>query len=97
VADVVAQLGPGTRLVYEAGPTGFGLARAGAELGVDVVVCAAGSVPRPAGDRVKTDRRDAERLLRLWRAGELSLVRVRRRPRSPSATWCVLARTLAAI
>ncbi|MCA1699198.1 MAG: hypothetical protein LC790_09985, partial [Actinobacteria bacterium] len=34
------------------------------------------SVPRAAGDRVKTDRRDAERLLRLWRAGELSLVRV---------------------
>jgi transposase len=76
VADVVAQLGPGARLIYEAGPTGFGLARAGARLGVDVVVCAPGSVPRPAGVRVKTDRRDAERLLRLWRAGELSLVRV---------------------
>ena len=41
-----------------------------------MVVCAPGSVPRAAGDRVKTDRRDAERLLRLWRAGELSLVRV---------------------
>ena len=76
VAEVVAELGPGARLIYEAGPTGFGLARAGAELGVDVVVCAPGSVPRAAGDRVKTDRRDAERLLRLWRAGELSLVRV---------------------
>ncbi|HEV2771970.1 MAG TPA: IS110 family transposase [Thermoleophilaceae bacterium] len=75
LAEVVARLGSGTRLVYEAGPTGFGLARAGAEQGVDVVVCAPGSVPR-AGDRVKTDRRDAERLLRLWRAGELSLVRV---------------------
>src|SRR5215207_608658 len=68
VAEVVAQLGPGARLIYEAGPTGFGLARAGAELGVDVVVCAPGSVPRAAGDRVKTDRRDAERLLRLWRS-----------------------------
>lgn len=76
VAEVVAQLGPGTRLVYEAGPTGFGLARAGAERGVEVVVCAPGSVPRGGGDRVKTDRRDAERLLRLWRAGELSSVRV---------------------
>jgi transposase len=76
VAAVVAELGPGARLIYEAGPTGFGLARAGAELGVDVVVCAPGSVPRAAGDRVKTDRRDAQRLLRLWRAGELSLVRV---------------------
>src|SRR6266498_2373072 len=45
-------------------------------LAVEVVVCAPGSVPRAVGDRVKTDRRDAERLLRLWRAGELSLVRV---------------------
>src|SRR5215216_6978780 len=34
----------------------------GAQLGVDVVVCAPGSVPRAAGDRVKTDRRDAQRL-----------------------------------
>jgi transposase len=76
VAEVVAQMGPSAQLVYEAGPTGFGLARAGAQLGIDVVVCAPGSVRRAPGDRVKTDRRDAERLLRLWRAGELSTVRV---------------------
>jgi transposase len=66
----------GACLVYEAGPTGFGLARAGAERGVDVVVCSPGSVPRASGDRVKTDRRDAERLLSSWRAGQLSFVRV---------------------
>ncbi|MDP9399759.1 MAG: IS110 family transposase [Actinomycetota bacterium] len=76
VAEVVAAMGPGSRLVYEAGPTGFGLARVGAERGIDVVVCAPGSVPRAAGDRVKTDRRDAQWLLGQWRAGAVSPVRV---------------------
>src|SRR3954454_5991961 len=75
VIDVLAPLGAGMRLLYEAGPAGFALARAGSEAGIDVAVCAPGSVPRDPG-RVKTDRRDAERLLRLWRAGELALVRV---------------------
>lgn len=74
--DVLGRLGAGTRLVYEAGPTGFGLARAGAERGVEVLVCSPGSVPRASGDRVKTDQRDAERLLGCWRAGQLSFVRV---------------------
>jgi len=62
--------------VYEAGPTGYGLARGAAECGLDVRVCAPGSIPRAPGDRVKTDRRDAERLARLLLAGELSFVRV---------------------
>lgn len=62
--------------VYEAGPTGYGLARAGAERGLDVRVCAPGSIPKAPSDRVKTDRRDAERLARLCLAGELSFVRV---------------------
>jgi transposase len=57
--------------VYEAGPTGFGLARRARERGIDVQVVAAGKVPRASGDRVKTDRRDAERLCRLLAAGEL--------------------------
>lgn len=43
---------------------------------MDVRVCAPGSIPRAPGDRVKTDRRDAERLARLLLAGELSFVRV---------------------
>ncbi len=47
------------RAVYEAGPTGFGLARAARERGIDVRVAAPGSIPRGSGDRVKTDRRDA--------------------------------------
>jgi transposase len=60
------------RAVYEAGPTGFGLARAAREQGIDVRVAAPGSIPKGSGDRVKTDRRDAVRLVRLLAAGELS-------------------------
>ena len=57
--------------VYEAGATGFGLARVGRERGIDVRVIAPGLIPRSPGDRVKTDRRDAIRLARLAAAGEL--------------------------
>ena len=71
--DVVAFLAGLGRLlaVYEAGPTGFGLARAARERGIDVRVAAPGLIPRAPGDRVKTDRRDAVRLVRLLAAGEL--------------------------
>jgi len=58
--------------VYEAGPTGFGLARAAGERGIEVRVVAPGSIPKGPGDRVKTDRRDAIRLVRLLAAGELA-------------------------
>jgi transposase len=61
---------------YEAGPVGYGLARAASERGLDVRVCAPGSIPRRPHERIKTDRRDAERLARLLAAGELSFVRV---------------------
>jgi transposase len=60
------------RAVYEAGPTGFALARVAEERGLDVRVIAPGSIPKAPGDRVKTDRRDAQRLVRLFAAGELS-------------------------
>jgi transposase len=73
-AEVVAfleRLGPGVLAVYEAGPTGFGLVRAAREHGIDVRVAAPGSIPRGSGDRVKTDRRDAVRMVRLLAAGEL--------------------------
>jgi transposase len=63
-------------VAYEAGPTGFGLARALAQVGVRCVVVAPSKLERPPGDRVKTDRRDAERLARLLRIGELPVVRV---------------------
>ncbi|MEK6228603.1 MAG: IS110 family transposase [Actinomycetota bacterium] len=69
-------LGPRVLAVYEAGPTGFGLARAAAGCGLDVRVCAPGLIPRKPSDRVKTDARDAERLARLLAAGELSFVRI---------------------
>jgi transposase len=71
VASFLEGLGPRVRAVYEAGPTGFGLARAGRERGIDVRVAAPGSIPKGPGDRVKTDRRDATRLVRLLAAGEL--------------------------
>lgn len=61
---------------YEAGPTGYGLARELAKRGVGCVVAAPSKIPRAAGDRVKTDRRDAELLARLLLAGKLHAVRV---------------------
>jgi transposase len=72
VVSFLEGFGPGVVAVYEAGPTGFGLARAGRERGIDVRVAAPGSIPKGPGDRVKTDRRDAIRLVRLLAAGELS-------------------------
>src|SRR5215210_3640363 len=64
------------RATYEAGPTGFVLARKLRAAGIDCVVCAPGLIPRGATDRVKTDRRDAQRLVRLLAAGELHPVAV---------------------
>jgi transposase len=61
---------------YEAGPTGFGLYRAAVEAGVRIDVVAPSKTPRAAGDRVKTDRKDAELLARLLVAGQLAVVRV---------------------
>jgi transposase len=63
------------RMVYEAGPTGYGLARRARAEGIELGVCAPGKTERPA-DRVKTDKRDAVRLARLLAAGELTLVTV---------------------
>jgi transposase len=64
------------RATYEAGPTGYGLARELERRGVGCVVAAPSKIPRASGDRVKTDRRDAEHLVRLLLAGELHPVRV---------------------
>jgi transposase len=78
VRHLVARLGTqrGLRACYEAGPTGFGLCRLLCSLGVDCQVVAPSLIPKGRGDRVKTDRRDAVRLARLLRAGELTPVRV---------------------
>ena len=64
------------RVAYEAGPTGYALARACAAASIACTVAAPSKIPRASGDRVKTDRRDAERLARLLRLGELVAVRV---------------------
>ena len=61
---------------YEAGPTGYGLARALHTAGVGCVVAAPGKIERPAADKVKTDQRDAERVLRLLMIDALHPVRV---------------------
>jgi transposase len=76
VAGFCAGLPRPVRVAYEAGPTGYGLARDLAKRGVECVVAAPSKIPRASGDRVKTDRRDAEHLVRLLLAGKLHAVRV---------------------
>ena len=63
------------RVAYEAGPTGFGLARSAGRRG-RCVVAAPSKLQRPAGDRIKTDARDAMHLARLLRMDEIVEVRV---------------------
>jgi transposase len=62
------------RACYEAGPCGFGIARRLKQLGVECDVVAPSMTPTRSGDRVKTDKRDARKLARLLRAGELTAV-----------------------
>jgi transposase len=71
-----AQLPAPAWVAYEAGPTGFGLARSLAAAGVGCIVAAPGKIERPAQDRIKTDRRDAERLVRLLMIDGLHPVRI---------------------
>ena len=71
VVEFCASLPGPTWVAYEAGPTGYSLARALQAAGVGCVVAAPGKIERPAQDRVKTDRRDAERVLRLLMIGGL--------------------------
>ena len=67
---------PGVRACYEAGPTGYGLARHLRATGIDCEVIAPGLVPRRAGDRVKTDSRDARKLAHLHDVGLLVAVEI---------------------
>jgi transposase len=62
------------RVCYEAGPTGYVLYWQLTRLGVRCEVIAPTLVPKKPGDRVKTDRRDAEKLARCYRAGDLTAV-----------------------
>jgi transposase len=72
----LAEDGTEVRYVYEAGPTGFWLCRHLRGKGISCAVIAPSLIPQKASDRVKTDRRDALNLARLFRAGELASVRV---------------------
>jgi transposase len=76
IRKLVKKLGSVEQLkaCYEAGPTGYVLYWQLAELGVACEVIAPTLVPMKAGDRVKTDRRDAERLARSYRSGDLTAV-----------------------
>src|SRR5574337_986978 len=75
VRRLVQKLGKdGLRACYEAGPTGYTLYWQLTSLGVDCEVIAPTLVPKKAGDKVKTDRRDALKLARCFRAGELTKV-----------------------
>jgi transposase len=76
VARLIRKLGKPEqlRVCYEAGPTGYVLYWQLSELGVKCEVIAPTLVPVKAGDRVKTDRRDAEKLARCYRAGDLTPV-----------------------
>jgi transposase len=65
VVEFLAGLPGPTRAAYEAGPTGYGLARALEAAAIGCVVAAPGKIERPAQDKIKTDVRDAERVLRL--------------------------------
>src|SRR6202790_2866256 len=62
------------RFCYEAGPCGYGVQRRLSTQGHECVVVAPSLIPKRAGDRVKTDRRDAASLAKLHRAGELTAV-----------------------
>jgi transposase len=62
------------RVCYEAGPTGYALNWQLTKLGVDCEVTAPSLIPKNASDKVKTDRRDAEKLARSYQAGDLTPV-----------------------
>jgi transposase len=76
IRKLIKKLGPAEKLraCYEAGPTGYVVYWQLAELGVQCEVVAPTLVPVKAGDRVKTDRRDAEKLARCYRSGDLTAV-----------------------
>jgi len=78
VRRFVSALGtPGrVRLCYEAGPTGYDLARLLTRLGTHVEVIAPSLIPVAPGAKVKTDARDARRLVHLYRSGELTAVHI---------------------
>jgi transposase len=96
---LIKKLGPAEKLraCYEAGPTGYVVYWQLAELGVKCEVVAPTLVPVKAGDRVKTDRRDAEKLARCYRSGDLTTVWVPDEGSEALRTWYVRAKRLSRI
>src|SRR2546426_7692009 len=76
VIDWLAGLPQPLRACYEAGPTGFALYRFARAAGIDICVVAPSKTPRASGDRIKSDRKDAELLARLLLAGQLKPITV---------------------
>jgi len=67
-------IGEDLKVCYEAGPTGYALYRQLTKLGVECEVVAPSLIPKKSGDRIKTDRRDAEKLAECYQAGTLTSV-----------------------
>ena len=84
-------------MVYEAGPTGLGLARALSAAGLRCEVAASSKLLRPAGDRVKTDARDAVNLARLLWLDEVVPVRIPCAIEELPGIWSALGKPLARI
>jgi transposase len=74
LVERLGRRGQRLQFCYEAGPCGYGLHRLLSGLGQDCTVVAPSLIPKKAGDRVKTNRRDAAMLARLHQAGELTAV-----------------------
>jgi transposase len=89
LARKLGQDGLTLRFCYEAGPCGYGIQRQLSAHGHECIVVAPSLIPKRAGDRVKTDRRDAASLARLHRAGELTAVWV---PDAAHEAMCDLVR-----
>jgi transposase len=83
------------RVTYEAGPTGFGLARALAAAQIECLVAAPSRLLRPSGERVKTDAKDALHLAQLLAVGQVTAVTVPDEETERRGTWCAPATTSA--
>ena len=87
-------LGP-VAVAYEAGPTGFGLHRSLTAAGIRCEVAAPSKLQKPAGDRVKTDAKDAVHLARLLRLDEVTSVAIPTVEQEAPAIWSGPGRTAA--
>jgi hypothetical protein len=96
VVSFLAELGPGVVAVYEAGPTGFGLARAGRERGIDVRVVAPGSIPKGRAIASRPTVGMPCGWCGCWPPVSCRSRSCRASPTRRSATWCAASRTCAA-